>query len=138
MKKTREARIYAEAVGKAVAFGIVATTCDIITTPTMSGYIHSIPEPNEWGTAPLASAFDTNAMERWVALMTKAEDLSIERKQDSCTYGVCIMRSGTFVSMSIVRHHFSLNDAIDSAVADGMDTVYNLHDYDEPIPVPVV
>lgn len=134
MKYTREARIYAEAAGMATAFGISVTTCDLLTTPVSRGYIHNVREPHELG-CKLTDAFTTSMMEKWTVLMDTAERMALDRGHDTCAYGVAITRAGHVVSMSIVRHYYSLNESRSGAADEGEGKVFDLRDYDNHIDV---
>lgn len=134
MKHTREARIYAEAAGMATAFGISVTTCDMLTTPVSRGYIHNVRDPHELG-CTLTEAFTTPMMEKWSGLMDVAERMALDRGHDTCAYGVAITRVGHIVSMSIVRHYYSLNECSAGAIDEGEDKVFDLRDYDNHISV---
>lgn len=133
MKVTRQSRNYAETVGHAVAFGVCVTTCDVFQNPTMAGYIHSVRDTSELSIA-VSEAFSSAAFFEWTLLMRRAEDLAHERDDDTCGYGVCLVRTGNRLSMSIVRHYYGLDTALHGAEMEMTESaVYAIEDYDTPI-----
>jgi hypothetical protein len=134
MKPTQEARMFAEALGKAVAFGASVTCCDIFNSPTVKGYVHYVPEPQNFITT-LRQAFTNDALDTWKRLMDVAENVAIDLKEDPCKYGVVITRNRDSIGMGIGCHHYSLSSANDSALAHNADTVWDLADIMTPITV---
>lgn len=133
MTPTRHARNYAETAGMSVAFGYCVTTCDVFTTPTMSGYIHNVRKPQEI-LFPITALFGIHAMKQWEYLMKAADRLAMDRGHDPCSYGVALHRTHDSVTMSIIRHHYSLDECIAAAQAEGTEhMVRNLNEYDKPI-----
>lgn len=132
MIPTQEARMFAEALGKAVAFGASVTCCDIFNSPTIKGYIHYVPEPQNFITT-LRQAFTEDAFRRWKEMMENAEVMAYDAKEDPCKYGVVITRNRDSIGMGIGCHYYSLSSANDSALAHNADTLWDLADILTPI-----
>jgi hypothetical protein len=133
MRSTTHTRPFAESIGFAIAFGHSVTTCGVFSNPVSSGYIHGVSEPMEAQTNT-ASCFNADAYETWLRIMRRASDMSHERGHDPCDYGVMIIRTGTIVTMAIIRHSYSIISALDNAQEEGTEsTVYDLQDFDNPI-----
>ena len=116
-----------------MAFGVCVTTCDVFQQPTMAGYIHSVRDTAELS-IDVSEAFSSAAFFEWTTLMRKAEDLAHERDHDTCGYGVCLVRTGNRLSMSIVRHYYGLDTALQEAEHEMTESaVYGIEDYDTPI-----
>lgn len=130
---TRQSRNYAETVGHAVAFGICMTKCDVFQGATMDGYIHGVRDQAE-AQIDLKRAFTQDAFEHWTRMMRLAEDLAHTRGHDPCDYGVVITRLGDKVIMSLARHGYFRDKALDTAEAEMTESaVFDLSDYDNPL-----
>lgn len=132
MIPTHEARMFAEAIGKAVAFGASITCCDIFNSPTIKGFIHYVPKPQS-SNYTLRKSFTDEAFRKWKAMMEVAEVMAHNNGHDPCQYGVVITRYQDTVSMGIGRHYYSLSSAIDSANDDAVNTVWDLSSIMVPI-----
>jgi len=124
--------MFAEAVGKAVAFGASVTVCDIFNAPNIKGYIHYVPEPQKFITS-LRQAFTMDAFREWKRMMEEAEIMAHNLNVDPCRYGVAITRNRDTVGMGIVIHYYSLPSITDSAKEHNVDTVWDLADIMTPI-----
>jgi hypothetical protein len=47
MNNNRQTRIFSDAMGRAVAFGASATTCDVFNLPQSGGYVHGVSDHKE-------------------------------------------------------------------------------------------
>ena len=120
MNSNSQTRTFADAMGRAVAFGFGVTTCDIFTTPVSSGYIHGVSDHQEAQTT-LDIAFTMDTFDMWRTMMHGAEALAHERGHDPCYYGVAIHRTGNVVTLQRVRHHGMQSSALDSAEDEGTE-----------------
>ena len=131
MNNNRQTRIFADAMGRAVAFGASATTCDVFNLPQSSGYIHGVSDHKEAQTT-MDSAFAMDTFEVWRTMMHEAESLAHERGHDPCSYGVAILRTGNVITLLRVRHHNFMGLALDAAENEGTESsIWELENPDE-------
>jgi hypothetical protein len=129
MNNNRQTRTFADAMGRAVAFGIGVTTCDIFTLPASSGYTHGMSQYNEEQTT-MDTAFTMDTFEVWRKMMHTVESLAHERGHDPCSYGVAIYRTSNVVTLQLVRYHSFMGLALDSAEEEGTENC--IRDINEP------
>lgn len=128
---TNDARIYAEAIGKARAFGVCLTSCDVFTVASTSGYVHYLRHPGGM-TMSVHDAFDsTRCFLYWKELMEEAENIAVHRKHDQCDYGVLIEYAPDLgIHMRVARYSRGLSTILDSAEAEMSETeVRDLRDW---------
>jgi len=133
MNSNRQTRTFADAMGRAVAFGIGVTTCDVFTIPISSGYIHGVSEHKEAQTT-LDTAFNMDTFEVWRTMMHGAETLAHERGHDPCSYGVAILRTSNVITLLLVRYHSFMYLALDGAENEGTeDCIRDINESDVAI-----
>jgi len=133
MKPTQKARMFSEAVGNAVAFGASITCCDVFNAPSIRGYVHHVRVDNTV-VVRLTEAFSNDFFNAWLERMEEAEGIALERKHDSCDYGVLVVRHKDTVSLSVARHYYSVSSAVEGAEQEmTVSSVYDLSQIMVPI-----
>ncbi len=133
MRPTQKARMFSEAVGNAVAFGASITCCDVFNSPSIRGFVHHVRVDNTLAVR-LIDAFSKDVFGAWLERMEEAEGMALERKHDSCDYGVLVVRHKDTVSFSVARHYYSVSSAVDGAEQEmTVSSVYDLSEIMIPI-----
>ena len=133
MRPTQKARMFSEAVGNAVAFGASITCCDVFNSPSIRGFVHHVRVDNTL-VVRLIDAFSKDVFGAWLERMEEAEGMALERKHDSCDYGVLVVRHKDTVSLSVARHYYSVSSAVEGAEQEmTVSSIYDLSEIMTPI-----
>ena len=135
LQPTADARIYAEALGKARVLGVCLTSCDVFTTCATTGYVHYLRHPN--GVTDFVDDWfdDPRMFMYWKELMEESSAIARHRGHDECEYGVLIEYEPTVgITMSVARFSRSIDIILDSAENEmSEDKVYYLREWKDAI-----
>lgn len=133
MKSSTSTRVFAEAMGQAIAFGVNVTRCDVFNNSTHNGFVHGVRNSPEVQ-VDIKNAFTSDTHLAWRKLMYDTETLAYKRGHTPCTYGTRIYRIGDRLFMSIARHFNYVDDALNGAEAEMTESaVYRVDEPDTPI-----